>query len=323
MGRFAYYGITHVSWWFDEYSSVAATASRSELAATNANWGAVLVTWYQQDLQATVLAPSNTRTPTDEAVRQAIGDMHSLGMKVMLKPHVDASAGGWRGEIDPSNRDAWFASYTAFLVHYALMAAREGVEMLCIGTELKTVSHSVNRARWHAVIDAVRAVYPGTLTYAANATSVDDEFTTVSFWDRVDLIGLDGYFPLTNQPGPTLSQLIAAWRNNAKGLDIVAAVKSVSDTHQKPVIFTEIGYRSSSGANIEPWNFERTGTYDPVEQRDCYDAAFTAWIEHSEWMHGFFWWAWRVPAPAIADQDYTPRGKPAAEVLRAWQSEPG
>jgi uncharacterized protein (TIGR03437 family) len=39
-------------------------------------------------------------------------------------------------------------------------------------------------------------------------------------------------------------------------------------------------------------------------------------------MKGFFWWAWPVPAPSATDTDYNPRGKPAADLLRAWQSPP-
>ena len=170
------------------------------------------------------------------------------------------------------------------------------------------------------MIDAVRTIYSGTLTYAANATSAGDEFTSVSFWDRMDLIGLDGYFPLTNRAGPSLAELVAAWRRNRSSLDVIAAVKNVSDAYGKPVIFTEIGYRSSLGANIEPWEFSRMTAYDATEQRNCVDAAFTAWSPYSSWMKGFFWWAWPVPVPSATDQDYNPRGKPAAEVLRAWQS---
>ena len=323
-GGFEYYGITHVSWWFDEYTYPTATASRNDLAATNANWAAVMLTWYQPSITATAMAPSATQTPTDAAVTQAIQELHSKGIKVMLKPHVDVNdaASSWRGNINPSDPGAWFANYTHFIVKYAQMADSLGVEMLCIGTELKTVSGAANQARWYAVIDAIRAVYKGNLTYAANATSPGDEFTSVSFWDHLDLIGLDGYFALTNQSDPTLAQLVAAWRGNANHVDLVATITNFANAHQKPIIFTEIGYKSSAGANTEPWNYSHAGAYDPTEQRNCVDAAFTVWSASSSWMKGFFWWDWPVPAPSATDTDYNPRGKPAADVLRAWQSAP-
>jgi uncharacterized protein (TIGR03437 family) len=324
VGGFQYYGITHVSWWFDEYTYATATASRNDLAATNANWAGVLATWYQPSLTANAMAPSATQTPTDAAVTQAIQELHSKGIKVMLKPHVDVNdaAGSWRGNINPADPDTWFANYTQFIVHYAQMADSLGVEMLCIGTELKTVSGSANQARWYAVIAAIRAVYGGALTYASNATSAGDEFTTVSFWDRLDLIGLDGYFALTNRSDPTLAQLVAAWRQNSSQLDLVATVTNFYNARQKPIIFTEIGYMSSAGTNTEPWNSNHVGAYDPTEQRNCIDAAFTVWSQWSSWMKGFFWWDWPVAPPSATDTSYNPRGKPAAGLLLAWQSPP-
>jgi uncharacterized protein (TIGR03437 family) len=320
-GGFQYYGMTHVSWSSNEYSSGAATASRSDFAATNATWAGVLATWYQPNITVSVIT-RNATTPTDAAVVAAIQDFHSKGIKVMLKPHVDVSdtAGTWRGNINPTDPDAWFASYTNFVVQYAQMAEAQGVEMLCIGTELKTVSGANNQARWYAVIDAIRAVYHGALTYAANATSAGDEFTSVSFWDHLDLIGLDGYFALTNHSDPTLAQLVAAWHGNLNHLDLVATVTNFYNAHQQPMIFTEIGYKSSAGANTEPWNYSHLGAYDPTEQRNCMDAAFTVWSQWSGWMKGFFWWAWPVPMPSATDTDYNPRGKPAADLLHAWQS---
>ena len=322
-GGFQYYGITHVSWSFNEYTFGTATASRNDLAATNFNWAGVLVTWYQPTITANAMVRFGS-TPSDDAVTQAIQEFHGKGIKVMLKPHVDVSdaAGSWRGNINPSAPDTWFANYTQFIVQYAQLAESLGVEMLCIGTELKTVTGAANQARWYGVIDAIRNVYHGQLTYAANASSAGDEFTSVSFWDRLDLIGLDGYFQLTNQNDPTLAQLVAAWRRNASRVDLVAAVTNVHNAYQKPIIFTEIGYKSAAGANIAPWDYSRPGAYDPTEQRNCIDAAFTVWSQWSSWMEGFFWWAWPVPAPSATDTDYNPRGKTAGDLLRAWQSPP-
>jgi hypothetical protein len=319
---FEYNGIVHVSWWFDEYTYPAATDSRSTLVATGTNWAALLVTQYQDTANSNVIAPVAEKTPTDAALITAIQDLHSRGMKVMLKPHIDPWNGQWRGDINPTDIDAWFASYTQFILHYAQMAEELGVEAYCMGTEFRTISGAANRDRWIAVINAIRNVYSGVLTYAANATYPADEFTSVSFWDQLDIIGLDGYFTLTDQTNPTLAQLIAAWRSNRYGEDLVAAVQNFANSRQKPVIFTEIGYKSTDGTNREPWNFGLTGALDTAEQRDCYEAAFTVWSQQSSWMKGFFWWAWPVPAPAANDTDYNPRGKPAEVVLRAWQGPP-
>jgi phosphoheptose isomerase len=322
---FQYNGITQVSWWFDEYDSAAGGTSRGALRDTGANWMGLLLTWYQPDASSNVIARNSdpNKDHTDARIRSAIRDAHSRGLQVMLKPHVDALNGQWRGDFNPSNPDAWFQSYTQFIVHYAQIAQEEGVELYCMGTEFKTISGAANRNRWIAVITAIRNVYNGPLTYAANATFPADEFTSVSFWDQIDIIGLDGYFTLTDQTNPTLAQLISAWTSNRFGENIVAAVQNFASSRQKPLIFTEIGYKSTDGTNREPWNFGLSGAVDTAEQRDCYEAAFTVWSQQSSWMHGLFWWAWPVPPPAANDSDYNPRSKPAETVLRTWQGTGG
>lgn len=321
---FIYNGITHVSFFFDEYNNFGqptgqGTDSRVALAGTNASWAGVLVTQYQSTATATVISADSTRTPTDAAVIQAITELHAKGLRVMLKPHVDSEDGAWRGTFQPSNVDAWFQSFTTFILHYATLAQAQGVELLCFGTEYVQLSGAANQARWDAVIAAIRNVYTGKLVYAANATFPGDEFTTVSFWDKVDLLGIDGYFPLTDHADPTLGELVGAWRNNASGEDLVATIQNFSDANQKPLIFTELGYKSVAGANTQPFNFTFPGAFDLTEQQNCYTAFYTVWSPQNSWMLGIFWWAWPVPPPAANDTDYNPRNKPAATVLTTFQ----
>ena len=88
----------------------------------------------------------------------------------------------------------------------------------------------------------------------------------------------------------------------------------------KPVSFTEIGYRSVAGTNIEPWQYNTDGSVtnivDPTEQQNCYEAMYEVWSQHSAQMHGVFWWCWPITA---ADTDYTPWLKPAETVIEGWQ----
>jgi glycosyl hydrolase family 113 len=319
---FDYNGIVHVSWWFDEYDSPQGGVSRAALRDTGANWMGLMFTWYQADASSNVVArhPDPNKDHSDARIRAAIRDARARGLRVMVKPHVDALNGQWRGDFNPSNPDAWFQSYTQFIVRYAEIAQQEGAEGFVMGTEFKTItSNHANDPRWTAVIAAVRNVYGGLLTYAANATFPADEFAGVAFWDQLDVIGLDGYFNLTNLDNPTVAQLIAAWTNNRNGENSVAAVQNLASSRGKPVIFTEIGYKSTNRTNVEPWNFGLSGARDTQEQRDCYEAAFTVWSQRTSFMKGLFWWAWAVPTPSATDTDYTPWTKPAEQVLRTWQ----
>ena len=318
-GRFAYNGLTHVSWWHDEYQYPGAGTARQELAATGANWAGVLVTWYMDRADSTAIDPDASRTPSDDAVRQSIRELRGLGLKVMLKPHVDVQDDTWRGTIAPRSASVWFASYRAFLAHYAALAQEEGVLLLCIGTELATMTRAAHAAEWDAVISEARALYRGPLTYAANANTPGDEFTSVSFWPRLDVLGLDVYPPLTNKTNPTREELAQAWTRNRDGNNMQAAYRNWQAAWGKPVIFTEIGYRSGDGANRTPWDYSVPLVSDPGEQADCYVAAYEVWTREAAWMQGVFWWSWSVPLPAAGDTGFDPRRKPAEDVLRQRQ----
>jgi hypothetical protein len=315
---FDYNGITHVSWWHDEYLGAEARDSRRRLAATRSSWAAVIATWYMDRRDSDEIGPDLLRTPTDDAVAQAIQDLHDLGLKVMLKPHVDVQDGTWRGSISPLDKERWFASYRAFIGRYAALAQAGRAEMFCVGTELATLTDSRYAAPWAGVVGSVRAAYRGPITYAANANAPGDEFTSVSFWDSLDLMGLDVYTPLTDKDDPSRLELAQGWFRNRYGQNMVAAFKNWQASRGKPVIFTEIGYRSAAGTNRAPYDYSTASRYDPGEQADCYAAAFQVWSLEARWMKGVFWWDWAVPAPGPQDTDYTPREKPAENVLRLW-----
>ena len=88
----------------------------------------------------------------------------------------------------------------------------------------------------------------------------------------------------------------------------------------KPILFTEIGYRSLDGGNQNlwaPWMLDRP--VDLGEQADCYLAAFeSAWDE--PWFAGMYWWDWSADPDVGGSRDggFTPFGKPAEGVLRSW-----
>jgi hypothetical protein len=319
-GTFDYEGMNHVAWQSNQYAGAEGTASREALASTGANWAGLLVTWYMQTKDSSAIAPDGQRTPSDASLAEAIQHFHSRGLKVMLKPHVDVNDSTWRGSILPPDTAAWFASYDTFMTQMARFAEAQQVEMLCVGTELARLSNRTYRTQWAQIIANVRANYGGRLTYAANANYAADEFSSVAFWDLLDLGGLDGYVPLTNKSNPTLDELIAAWSRNRDGTDMRSAFRYWQSSHGKPAIFTEIGYRSADGANISPWEWSNTAAYDPNEQLDCYYAAFSVWLEEKSWMKGLFLWSWDVPAPSASDTGYTPRNKPAGTFLQARYS---
>jgi hypothetical protein len=312
-------GVTHVSWWHDEYGYSSATDSRRALAATGAGWSGLLTTWYMERASSNEIRPVSNRSNDDDVVRRAIAELHGLGLKIMLKPHVDVEDGTWRAQITPTDASRWFESYAAFLDHYVTIAVEGRVEMLVIGTELASLSGARYAGDWATLIARIRARYTGLLTYAANGVEPADEFTSVSFWPALDLLGVDVYTPLTDKANPTRPELETGWRRNRYGHDMVAAFSNLQKAHGKPLVFTEVGYRSGDGANRAPWDWGASLAPDPAEQADCYAALFAVWSREGAWMKGPFWWAWDVTAPGAGDTGYNPRGKPAEQVLAQWQ----
>ncbi|HYF52020.1 MAG TPA: PKD domain-containing protein [Planctomycetota bacterium] len=314
---FDYKGLTYVSWQASEYQSSDSDASLTDMRRSGANWVALLVTWYMPTGTSTTIA-SDSRTPTDAALAEAIADIKARGMKVLLKPHVDCDDGTWRGQINISaaNKPAWFSSYTAFITHYAALAETHGVEMLCMGTELKTMSNS-NLASWTAVITSVRAAYSGPLVYAANAYAPADEYANVVFWSQLDYAGANCYTPLTSITNPTFAQIKAGWTSGRYGWNMLSSLRSWAGTVGKPVIMTEMGYQSADGCNKDPNWVPTPVTQDLQEQADCYQAAFEV-LSQESWCKGIFWWGWEVPLPAATDTHFSPRGKPAGTVVADW-----
>ncbi len=312
-------GITFTSGWSSEaFRGPGAVEAMTNLADTGAGWVAIVINWFQGRIAATDIRPLKNMTPPDEDVVAMIRLAHELGLKVMLKPHLDLVRTWWnRPRIgtawggDPAARDAWFASYEAFINHYAEIAEAEGVEQFAVGTELAGTTGQTER--WREVVRGVRDRFSGTLTYAALFTG---EESAIGWWDAVDLIGVDAYWQMTDGNDPTLDELKDAWT------PVLQQMAELSERWDgKPVLFTEIGYQSLDGGNQNLWApwMQEGRPVDLQEQADCYLAAFeSVWDE--AWFAGMYWWDWSADPKAGGSRDggWTPFRKPAEGVLRSW-----
>ena len=297
------------------------------LAALNVNWISQTPFGWQQSADAPeVVLETSGRVwwgESDEGLAETARRARKRGIRTVLKPHVwirDRSDGRWRGNIDfstPEEWDRWWASYRRFILHYAELAEVTGMEALCVGTELR--SAVLNRPEaWRVLIADVRAVYGGELTYSANWYR---EFEEVTFWDALDYIGIQVYFPLADSTGAalTLDELTAAWTPN------VELIEAVHQRVGKPVLFTEVGYRSTADAAVEPWVWRSAAPVDDDLQATLYEAMFlTFW--RKTWFAGTHVWKW-FPEGSTRfggrrarrrERGFTPQGKPAEAVLARW-----
>jgi hypothetical protein len=308
-------GIAFTAWWWTLYKGDAPERAMANLADSGAEWVSILTTWYQYDYRSTRIYPTRN-SPRDPGIVHMIRTAHRLGLKVMLKPHVDLAHDPehWRGDIGTGWRggrrkwDRWFGSYQRFIWHEAGLAQANGVEQFSVGCELEGTS--ARSKRWRKVIVGVRERFSGTIVYASNWGG---EETGLNWWDAVDLIGVDAYQPLSDENDPSVEDLVTAWSS------YVDELADLSDRWNKPIVFTEIGYRSIDGAARWPWDWQRTASIDLQEQSDCYEAAFEA-VWDQPWFGGLFWWDWSADPGYGGPQndDYTPFGKPAEDVLRTW-----
>ena len=162
-------------------------------------------------------------------------------------------AGG--GEVPPEALEAGWNDESADLRSFLderTLAQAEWARRVTFDEDLDRLNARRARleANWRRVIQEVRGAYSGALIYAANF----DQYAEVGFWDALDVIGVNAYFPLreTLSAAP-VEQLepvfVESWRRILGGIDEVRAEQNP----EAPVIFTELGYTGWRGSTIQPW----------------------------------------------------------------------
>jgi hypothetical protein len=221
---------------------------------------------------------------------------HQRGMRVMLKPHL------WRVHKEQFKTDAdyrsWFDQYKRFIEHYAKFAKRIHADLFCVGLEYGFLTR--HEKEWREIIGIARQHYPGPLVYGANH---GEEFETIQFWDALDYIGLDNYYPLPDDYSTSA---------------LMAKVEAVRARFDKPVIFTEAGFSAAVNAHRAPWEDETDKELSLEEQARCYEALLAAFYD-KDWFHGVYWW--KVGTNGYGgpgNNSMTPWRKPAMDVVKRW-----
>ena len=277
-----------------------------EVEALGASHVIYVVQWGQKDIYSTQIGPYQWGTDDDEIERLAQAT-HDRGMKVVLFPilHLaEIAPGRWRGRLDPTEREVWWSNYHRFILHYAELAARVDADLYSLGSELGTMEGDVER--WHQLAAHVRARYQGPLTYSANW----DHVQQVAFWDALDLVGINAYFPLTDSDDASQAQLTTMW-----GV-LQRLIGGWRWALGKPLLFTEVGYPSVDGGARRPYHYDAQGPIDLEEQRRAVAAFTTVWGP-SPGFAGTFWWIW-TGAGGSTDPGYSVRNKPAQAILKRW-----
>ena len=242
-----------------------------------------------------------------EGIKACIKIARKYRKKLMLKPHLWVNHHFYTGNLNfktPQEWQNWEADYEQYILEYAQIAKEEGVELFCFGTELGNAI-AQRPDYWFQLIIKIKQIYTGKLTYAANW----DDFEKVPFWHKLDYIGIDAYFPLSDAENPTLSQLKTGWKKH------YLKMETCQKKWNKKILFTEFGYRNSNFSAKEPWT-ENNSYPNTQAQVNAYQAIFDT-FKDTKWFAGGFIWKW------YADEyyknkiiDFTPQEKPTLEIIK-------
>jgi len=227
---------------------------------------------------------------TESELASAINKIHSSGKKVLLG-HLGRWHDPARREPNvwpPTNLTLWLQNYKNRCLDLAIFAEANGVESIHIGWE---VEYDVDRSllsgayndEWQDILDAVRSVYSGLVSYEANWFTDEaryQEYLNNDWWFNLDYIAFSTYPPLTeNELNPTYEQLVSGWTYNPTstivGFDLKSHYIGISEYFQKGLVI-DIAYSSCDGTNTSPWNTP-SSTPDEAEQALCWDVFFDVW----------------------------------------------
>ncbi len=293
------------------------------IVKNNIEWITLVPYGWQESISSTQIGRSErsytTLTHRDSVYIHQINELKTHKFKVMLKPHIwmHSNGDGWRSDIAFNNDQDWLTwknNYQKFILHYARIAALTNCEQFCIGTELHQVVKT-HPDYWRYLIKEIRAIYPGKLTYAANWYQ---EVEDVSFWDDLDFIGIQAYYPLCNEKSPTLKSLMKGWKKH------IDQIEKYHLAYNRPVLFTELGYKSTTDSAKEPWawvnNVPQFTKVSYETQANCYEAFFRSFW-NKPWFAGVHLWEWRAGSRnnrGRSEINFTPQHKPAENIMAKW-----
>lgn len=298
------------------YGSEACARSMDEAARMGATWVSLTPFGRTWDLKPTGV-DLTFEAPFEENrknILTAMAQAHARGLKVLLVPHLWVETGGWRALIDPGDDAAWARwarSYRDFVLTWAEVAREGAAEMFSVGVELRSWVTTPRVGSMLAIIEEVRRVYPGLLTYSANWDDVND----TAILGSLDVIGINAFYPLAEHEGASQEELAAGGRK------VAASLAELARSTGMPIVLTEIGYTTRPDPAVRPWEWPdgmKGVRVDERAQAEAY-AALLAPLLDASWCAGFFIWRTYADPDDVsqeAEWGFSPRGKLAELVVR-------
>jgi Glycoside Hydrolase Family 113 len=249
--------------------------------------------------------------PSHEVLLAAAHEANSLDMEISIRPWVeidnDSGPGDiWRGDFqinaDNDLSNEFCESYRSYVSQMAQLARQVSATRFYIGSEMNGLTNDeAMRDFWLDVISDCRSILHKTdclLSYAANF----DEYETVMFWEDLDEIGIDAYFPLatekqTRGKGHPVSATLE--RNCIK---MLKRLEQFSKKSKLPLFISEWGVVPFDGTTADPSNELPSIVVDKNEALRAYDAFLKSIEKTGHWLSGTDFWHWSVDPHE--DSDY-------------------
>lgn len=308
------------------------------------NWTTLNINLCQENIFSTKLFIDFEYTVSETEIIEMTKLLHENDVRVLLKPCFTSLDGApmccleFPGEnacrqiegVETNYWKKWFKSYIESMRFFAGLAQKAGVDSMMIGAELlgtEGLDHY-----WNQVISEVRKIYSGPITYEFTYASRKEH--KLEWMKNLDYLSYSYYPPAAEQlpdiynvpmedveavPTPTVEEMVEFLKPRR---DRIASIMEYFDG--MPIVFTEIGVRSSHGCTMLPYNYLWDTRYDGEEQANFMEAIFRTFNDLPGWM-GMFWWKWdetqyrpHYHNDPAGDKGFTIQGKPAEEVLKKW-----
>ena len=280
----------------------------------NGNYVALMPFGFFRDMENPKIIYNSNRQwfgETRKGLEHYAKEFKKSNVKLMIKPQLWASRGLYTGYIEMNSEESWKIledSYEKFILEFAEIAQKINADILCIGTELEKFV-TKRPTYWNQLIVKIKKIYKGKLTYASNW----DEFKRVPFWDKIDYIGVDAYFPLSDKKTPSVLDFEKGWKPHKD------QIVKIQKKFNKPVLFTEYGYRSLDFNGKKPWESNRLeGAVNLEAQKNATQAIFNQFWKES-WFAGGFIWKWFHNHENVGGEKnnrFTPQNKPTEALIK-------
>lgn len=259
-------------------------------------------------------------TPPAEIIRSFVEEAHSKDMSVIMRPfmHLRDNSQYWRGQIQPSDPEAWFASHQEIMNHFLMIAADEDVAYFSYGSELTSMESPMYTDYWLNIFKDAKNNYDGNLMFSTNwgATIYGDGINQELFSSPdIDVIGLSYYYEHPQIPSGGPKEALVVSMNDVP----VQEMTTIHEQTGMPIMIVEIGATSVPQPWAEPWNTPNTAPFES-DQALYFDATCEAVVNNEDlpFVIGYQVWQLEMGSPAqdpLQDTSFDPTNKQAEIVI--------